>query len=129
MALEIQHKIINDRWKSCIESTGSCQIFYVGLSRLWAMGLPIMYTIRQLSIRGLLVPGSTPFTELSLILCICRSTNQTYGSAKTPAILTTPQEDDRLSAPDSASPASTPTGEFLTFLHKWTPHPCCWLSN
>ena len=57
-------------------------------------------------------------SRMSTFLCICRSTNQTYGSAKTPVIVaTTPQEEDRLSAPDSASPASTPTGECLTLLH------------
>ena len=82
------------------------------------LGLPGLYVITQLPIHGPLVPGSTRSAETSLILSICRSTNQTYGSAKTPAINTTPLEEDRLSAPDSASPASTPTGKCLTIIHE-----------
>ena len=67
--------------------------------------------------------------ETSLFSCIYRSANVTHGSVKSPVTVTTPQEEDRLSAPDSASPASTPTGESLPLLHELAPHHYCWLST
>ena len=87
-------------------------------SKVWACQARVSSSSCLAHIYGPCVLGSSPGADTSLFPCICRSTNQTYSSAKTPAIITTPQEEDRLSAPDSASPASTPTGESLTFFQE-----------